>query len=269
METVANGHLDSGCDGPSCLNLQMTLSGRSIPRLLAIGIVLLTSFAKAQSPYQASPAFEDLTFTQPVDIVFAPGDSNRSFVIEREGRVTLIRAIGPTLAEPPINLPYTLGDLKITVLNHTGIEAATNDDWSLAENASIVQQTAQRVGAFTIDLASKDAALVVNLEPGIYSAVTEGTDAAGVALVEFYDADESKGPGLLTNSALTRSRRHRGWRYDWRLGNQRRNPTPGARSSCRPDLGRPRRRRSIGSACAHRPSRWSAGLHQHGLEQRE
>lgn len=125
-----------------------------------------------------------------------------SFVIAHGSKTMLIRAVGPTLGEPPINLPATLTDPKITLLNQAGDELATNDDWGTNHNALVLQKTAQRVGAFPLELTSKDAALLINLSPGIYSAISEGPGDSGVALVEFYDADESKGPGILTNSAL-------------------------------------------------------------------
>lgn len=125
-----------------------------------------------------------------------------SFVIANGSKTMLIRSVGPTLGEAPINLPATLADPQLKLLNQSGQELATNDDWGSNENATTLQQTAQRVGAFPLELGSKDAALLINLAPGIYSAITDGPGDPGVALVEFYDADESTGPGVLTNSAL-------------------------------------------------------------------
>lgn len=125
-----------------------------------------------------------------------------SFVIANGSKTMLIRSVGPTLAEPPVSLPSTLTDPNITLLNPAGETLARNDDWGTNENADDIQRTAARVGAFALDPTSKDAALLIALPPGIYSAITAGPGDPGVALVEFYDADESKGPGILSNSAL-------------------------------------------------------------------
>jgi hypothetical protein len=44
------------------------------------------------------------------------------------------------------------------------------------------------VGAFSLDAGSKDAALLLTLAPGVYSAQVTGVNGAtGVALVEVYD----------------------------------------------------------------------------------
>lgn len=125
-----------------------------------------------------------------------------SFVIAHGSKTMLIRAVGPTLGKAPINLPGTLSDPRINIVNPLGFSLANNDDWGTSSNAAVVQQAAQRVGAFPLEMNSKDAALLVHLGPGIYSAVTSGADESGVALVEFYDADETPGPGILANSAL-------------------------------------------------------------------
>jgi hypothetical protein len=59
----------------------------------------------------------------------------------------------------------------------------------------MVAATAARVGAFALPARSRDAALVVTLEPGAYTAVVTGQGgASGVALVEAYDATEGAIP---------------------------------------------------------------------------
>ena len=37
--------------------------------------------------YPVAPAFGGIVFQQPVQVVFAPGETNRAFVVEREGRI--------------------------------------------------------------------------------------------------------------------------------------------------------------------------------------
>lgn len=113
------------------------------------------------------------------------------------GKTVLLRAIGPALAAAPFNLGGTLADPGLTLL---GPDSATrivahNDNW-LAADAS----TFAAVGAFGLPAGSRDAAMIVRLEPGAYTAqVTATGDPAGLALIEVYDADP-------VSSATTNSR---------------------------------------------------------------
>jgi peroxiredoxin len=94
----------------------------------------------------------------------------------------LIRAVGPTLAQ--LGVTGVLANPKLDVISQsTGAIVATNEKWdaSLAEAFS-------GVGAFALPANSLDAALVVNLPPGGYTAQVSGVNnAAGVALVEVYE----------------------------------------------------------------------------------
>lgn len=48
------------------------------------------------APYRAVPAFDGVKFPQPVQVVFAPGEKQRAFVVEREGVIAVV----PDLAHP-------------------------------------------------------------------------------------------------------------------------------------------------------------------------
>ena len=65
-----------------------------------------------------------------------------------------------------------------------------NDDWNadpLADRATTAAVTAQ-VGAFALPAASKDAALVATLRPGLYTVQASGAvGGTGMALVEVYE----------------------------------------------------------------------------------
>jgi hypothetical protein len=63
-----------------------------------------------------------------------------------------------------------------------------NDDWSVETAAAF-----SRLGAFTLPAGSRDAALLVTLEPGAYTAHVSDGGAAGVALAEIYDASTNPG----------------------------------------------------------------------------
>lgn len=102
-------------------------------------------------------------------------------------RRVLLRAVGPSLAQ--FNLSGTLGD-PILTLYRGDTAIATNDDWELSRSAAAVSLTAQRVGAFPLNPSSLDAALLITLPPGPYTAIVSSADGSvGLALIEIYDAD--------------------------------------------------------------------------------
>jgi endo-1,4-beta-xylanase len=110
-----------------------------------------------------------------------------SFVIQGSGRLPiLIRAIGPTLGPPPYNVPGVLADPQIA-LYRGDTKIAENNDWREAANASAIEATMPKVGAFPIPADSKDSALLLELEAGAYTVHVSGVNnGTGVALVEVY-----------------------------------------------------------------------------------
>ncbi|HVU23357.1 MAG TPA: sialidase family protein [Opitutus sp.] len=104
----------------------------------------------------------------------------------------LLRAVGPTLTDQ--NVQSVLADpvLKLFHRVDSGEHLiATNDDWELSPNALALSSTAQRIGAFALrSNGSRDAALLLTLTPGLYTAQVSGYNStSGIALVEIYDAD--------------------------------------------------------------------------------
>jgi hypothetical protein len=94
----------------------------------------------------------------------------------------VIRAAGPSLS--PYGIQGLLADPVLTVLSGQTI-LAQNDDWP----ASLATDFA-KVGAFSWTVGSKDAAVVITLPPGAYTAqVTGKNNTTGMALVEVYDED--------------------------------------------------------------------------------
>lgn len=108
------------------------------------------------------------------------------FVIEGGPRRVLIRAVGPTLGG--LGVTGALTDPFLTLLRgQTTI--AVNDDWGQAVNVSAIRTSAAASGAFVLADTSKDAAMLIDLDPGAYTAQVSGVNAAtGVALVEVYEA---------------------------------------------------------------------------------
>jgi hypothetical protein len=119
----------------------------------------------------------------------------QGFVIsgDRPKRV-LVRAVGATLKT--FGVGDGIADPSIKVYSGNDVIAA-NDDWgttatgsstvTLGTPADVATASAQ-VGAFGLPAASKDAAVLVTLQPGLYSAVVTGSDAqSGTVLVEAYE----------------------------------------------------------------------------------
>jgi hypothetical protein len=99
-------------------------------------------------------------------------------------KTVLIRAIGPTLAEPPFGVGGAMADPKLDLFQGQAVIAA-NDNWGGDTQLSAV---AGAVGAFALgNAASRDAVLLVTLAPGSYTAQVSGVGGGGMALVEVYE----------------------------------------------------------------------------------
>lgn len=95
----------------------------------------------------------------------------------------LVRGIGPGLARFEVAAP--LADPRLHLFRR-GDLLASNEDWEDAR-ASEIAASAASVGAFALAAGSRDAALLVALEPGSYSVqLTGATEASGLALIELY-----------------------------------------------------------------------------------
>lgn len=133
------------------------------------------------------------------------------FVVSGDTPLTvLLRAVGPTLSGAPYNVPGTMGDpvlsLRRAQPDGSFADVATNDNWhqSNLTSAQEMRDIAQQLGAFALNEDSNDAALLIELEPGIYTAtVTGGTGAGlaeeGVVIVEAYDVDTTGTGSRLVN----------------------------------------------------------------------
>ena len=110
------------------------------------------------------------------------------FVVEgTASRTVLIRAVGPTLATYGVGGVLVDPQLELTqAINGATVGVATNDNWAGDAQITSVSTT---VGAFALSgAASKDAAIMVTLPPGIYSAKASGVgNTTGVALIEVYE----------------------------------------------------------------------------------
>jgi len=97
-------------------------------------------------------------------------------------RTVLIRGIGPTLARYGVS--GLLANPQLQVFQGSTL-LAQNDDWG---GDTTLAAIAAQVNTFALDANSKDAALLLTLPPGAYTAQVSGVgNTTGVALVEIYE----------------------------------------------------------------------------------
>ncbi len=95
----------------------------------------------------------------------------------------LIRAVGPTLSG--YGVAGTLADPFVKLFRGDTL-ITSNDDWSTG--GTPVSDAAAQIGAFPLPADSKDAALLITLAPGTYSAQVSGVgNTTGIALIEVYE----------------------------------------------------------------------------------
>jgi hypothetical protein len=111
------------------------------------------------------------------------GTVNPGFVIGgSSARRVLVRAVGPGLAA--FGVTGVMSDPRLTVFSGS-LPAGANDDWG---GGAELTATFAAVGAFGVPSASKDAAIVLTLQPGAYTIAVRGSGAndGGEVLVEVY-----------------------------------------------------------------------------------
>lgn len=102
-----------------------------------------------------------------------------------ESKRLLLRGVGPGLTAFGLN--GVLPDPKLR-LYRGSVLIAENDNWGEAGNAGEIMETFRRIGAFDLAPGSADAAILVTLPPGVYTAHVYDGGKTGVAMAEIYDA---------------------------------------------------------------------------------
>lgn len=122
------------------------------------------------------------------------------FVIEGSSpRRVLIRAIGPGLTS--FGVPDTLPEPTLRLFAGPSPLGA-NQGWNNAANADEIRTVSATLGAFALAEGSADSAMLVTLNPGLYTAhVADAAGRTGIALFEVYDA-ESGANVRLTNTSV-------------------------------------------------------------------
>lgn len=114
------------------------------------------------------------------------------FVISTSGLRTkrvLIRAVGPGLTQ--FGLTGVLAQPVLTLFDATGRTIAENNGWN---NSPAIAAASAAVGAFPLPAGSADAALILDLAPGSYTAQVSGANSTtGIGLVEVYEVTADTG----------------------------------------------------------------------------
>jgi hypothetical protein len=94
----------------------------------------------------------------------------------------LIEAVGPSLG-----IGGLLTDPVLQLIRN-GSVMRENDNWEAGNDSTLMTDAASRSGATPLAAGSKDAAILVNLSPGTYTAVVTGAGGGtGIALINVYE----------------------------------------------------------------------------------
>jgi hypothetical protein len=122
-----------------------------------------------------------------MNVTLGEGTLIAGFVIAGNApKTVLIRGVGPTLSV--FGVGSVLADPQISLVSGN-TQIAYDDNWETGTStAAQISTAAAQVGAFALPSGSKDAALLITLQPGSYTVVVTGVgNTTGVALVEVYD----------------------------------------------------------------------------------
>lgn len=142
--------------------------------------------------YDADPISSNSTFTSiSARAVVGTGGNILIPGIAIEGNVAitlLIRAVGPELGE--LGVEGELEDPEMVLLSGVGASSqfvASNDDWGQNPDVDALEAARVQVGGFPLSAGSRDASMLVVLNPGVYTIQVSGKNSTtGVALVELY-----------------------------------------------------------------------------------
>jgi len=98
-------------------------------------------------------------------------------------KAVLIRAVGPGLAA--VGVSGFVPDPQLVLLDGSSKPIGDNNNWG---GTAGLTETFRQLGAFALPADSKDAALLVTLQPGNYTVQVSGVaGATGLGLLEVYE----------------------------------------------------------------------------------
>jgi hypothetical protein len=144
------------------------------------GVVLAEAYDAAESPTASSARLVNLSVRARTG---SEGDKLvGGFVVAGGTKRVLVRAIGPGLEQ--FGVAGSLADPQLALYAGATLHAL-NDDWG---GGPMLTDIFPRIGAFPLPAASRDAALLVTLAPGAYSAhVRTANESSGIVLLEIYE----------------------------------------------------------------------------------
>jgi hypothetical protein len=102
------------------------------------------------------------------------------FIVQNAPVRAVIRAVGPSLKGPPFNIDNALADTTLELHGDDKFTPLKNDDWKSDQQHELESTGLQPSN----DL---EAAMVVTLQPGTYTAQVRGkNDTSGIGVVEVY-----------------------------------------------------------------------------------
>jgi uncharacterized delta-60 repeat protein len=103
----------------------------------------------------------------------------------------MIRGIGPSLATAGVPTPSA--DPRLSLRDSSGAEIARNDNWRQTQIGGVItsDQASEIQASGLAPKSDSEAAMIVSLAPGQYTAIVEDAAGQGTALVEMYDLDGS------------------------------------------------------------------------------
>ncbi len=118
----------------------------------------------------------------------ADGDAHfAGFVVQGiRAKTFVIRGIGPGLAA--FGVAGTLPDPVLKIYDSANRLVLTNDNWNDGALVADLRSASATVGAFALPEGSKDAAVLIALDPGAYSVqIADSSGRSGVSLAEVYE----------------------------------------------------------------------------------
>jgi hypothetical protein len=103
----------------------------------------------------------------------------------------MIRGIGPSLTTAGVHSPAA--DPRLSLHDSSGAEIARNDNWRQTQIGGAItgDQVSEIQASRLAPQSDSEAAMIVSLSPGQYTAIVEDPAGQGTALVEMYDLDGS------------------------------------------------------------------------------
>lgn len=168
------------------LSMQPLIQFKKTILLFLISLALAWLAAAPTATAQILVNISTRSFVQTGDNVMIAG-----FIIRGAGSNTvLIRALGPTLGQPPFNVPSALADPVLQLFDQFGGVLAFNDDWQTTVIGGLITSD-QRQAIIDSGFAPTfnfESAMIVTLPAGNYTAIVRGFGGSvGNALVEVYD----------------------------------------------------------------------------------